>query len=176
MTNIQKILEDSIKAERAEEMKTSDQLTVGELILKLEAVDGGLPIYFDDKKYRPSGIESWRGSYCELALTYEGGGSINSEKVIEVVEVCGQGYKVYERIDTTLPSNPKVKDLLEMLRDSIGKTMEGYKGGNFLIGKTTPVWVANYGDSGGYIGDDQAVVGVRAVGSKAILQTRQIDY
>lgn len=174
--NFQTIIQNAVKSQRAEEMKTSPQLTVGELILKLEMIDKKLPLYFDDLEHRPSGIESWRGSYDELAITYKGGGSINSD---EIDEKNGD-YTFYKEKDTTLPKNVKVKDLLKVLKMAIGKTMEGYKGGNFLIGKTTPVWVANYGETTGYKTnrdyDYQAVVDVKVKNKKAILETKLLKF
>jgi hypothetical protein len=41
-----------------------------------------------------------------------------------------------------------VYGLLEDCRNSMGKTFEGYKGGDYDMGAQTPVWVANYGSCG----------------------------
>jgi hypothetical protein len=38
--------------------------------------------------------------------------------------------------------------LLALCRSCMGETFEGYKGGDFDMGAQTPVWVANYGDTG----------------------------
>ena len=35
-----------------------------------------------------------------------------------------------------------------MLKLAIGEVFEGYKGGDYTMSKNTPVWVANYGNSG----------------------------
>lgn len=178
--SFQNVLTNTMKAKRAEEMKTSIQLTLGELILKLEAIGKNLPIYFDNKKYRPTGIESWRGSYCELSINYEGGGNINSTEIEKVHKFKSGDHTEYKSIDTALPKNVKVKDLLSMLKISIGKTMTGYKGGDFLIGKTTPVWVSRYGQSSGYKKnknyDSQAIVDVEVKEKKAILKTKMMSY
>lgn len=40
-----------------------------------------------------------------------------------------------------------VADLLAECRKAMGKVFEGYKGGDFLMGETTPLWVAGYGES-----------------------------
>jgi hypothetical protein len=184
MFDFQDFLTNTIKAKRAEEMKTSPQLTLGELILKLEAIDKNLPVYFDNEKYRPTSIGSWRGSYCELSINYKsnkGCDTINSDEIERVYEYeNGEKYIVYKQIDTTLPKNVRVKDLLKILKMAIGKTMPGYKGGNFLIGKTTPVWVASYGESEGYKTDEdynfQAIVDVKVKNKKAILMTKLILY
>lgn len=44
--------------------------------------------------------------------------------------------------------NPRtVADLLTECRGAMGKVFEGYKGGDFMMGATTPLWIAGYGDS-----------------------------
>lgn len=42
---------------------------------------------------------------------------------------------------------PTVKTLLERAQEANGKTYKGYKGGDFTMGRNTPIWVAFYGDS-----------------------------
>lgn len=39
-------------------------------------------------------------------------------------------------------------DTLDILRGCMGKVFEGYKGGEFLMGEDTPVWLADYAASG----------------------------
>lgn len=52
--------------------------------------------------------------------------------------------------------------LLYELKSAIGKEYIGYKGGEFIMNKRTPLWVANCGESGisGYKGKDYPSVGV----------------
>jgi len=38
--------------------------------------------------------------------------------------------------------------LLACAKSCMGEVFEGYKGGDFVMGALTPVWVANYGDTG----------------------------
>ena len=142
----------AMKAKRADDMLTSPQLTLGELILKLEAIpDKKLPVIFDGKKYYPTGIDSWRGSYCELAINY-----------------------------STTSCHMTVEGFLDILRDTIGKTLVGYKGGDFIMGKTTPVWVANYGESQGFKSDgkihSQAVTNVLKEKGYIVIKTKAIEY
>lgn len=40
-----------------------------------------------------------------------------------------------------------VGDVLAMARDCMGCVFEGYKGGDFVMGETTPIWSAEYGMS-----------------------------
>jgi len=69
---LQKMMDDSVKARRSDDMKTSKQLILCELISKLENVKNKeLPIVFDDSDHVPTAIGSWRGSYRELAIFYE---------------------------------------------------------------------------------------------------------
>ena len=39
-----------------------------------------------------------------------------------------------------------VSDVLKMCKDAVGETYYGYKGGEYKMDKTTPVWVDNYGE------------------------------
>lgn len=149
--DLQSILTNAVQAKRSEDMKTSSQLTLGELILKLEAVkDKKLPIVFDGGKYKPTGLDSWRGSYCELAIEY------------------GKENKY------------TVQSFLKELKKTIGKTFTGYKGGDFLMGKTTPIWVANYGEGSGFKKkkdkNDQAVIDIKELKTKVVIITEAMDY
>lgn len=145
-------LTNEVAMQRAKEMKTSQQLTLGELILKLEAVeDKHKPVIFDGGKYHPSCVNSWRGAYEELAIEYE-----------------------------ELSRPWSTKHLLILLRNAIGSTFYGYKGGEYVMGKTTPVWVANYGYSCGFREeggiDTLAVVDVSQDETNVMIVTQNIDY
>lgn len=147
----QEVIENALQAQRANVMKTSPQLTLGELILKLEAVEEkSKPVIFNER-YFPVGIDSWRGSYYELALEYAETGDKFS-----------------------------VAAWIKKLRETVGSTLYGYKGGEFLMGKTTPVWIANYGESEGFTHDGdiwtQAVVDVSQNEQAVIIETRNIEY
>jgi hypothetical protein len=41
-----------------------------------------------------------------------------------------------------------VGDLLQECKSAMGKVFEGYKGGDYMMGENTPVWVASYGCCG----------------------------
>ena len=149
---LQEFLDNSIVAMRDKAMKTSKQLSLGELILKLEAVKNkNLLVYYDDKKFAPTNsFLSWRGSYRELAMDYEKTASYT------------------------------VKDILEAAKETIGKTLGGYKGGDYLMGKNTPIWVANWGESSGFKHTrtkySQAVVDVQKLKTSVIIVTEPMDY
>ena len=118
--DLQKMLDNAVNAGRQERLKTSSQLILGELIAKLEALeDRTQTVSFAFENAVPTHLSSWRGSYNELALNFS-----------------------FEE------NAPTVEDLIKRLKQAVGATYQGYKGGEFLMGKTTPVWVANYGNSG----------------------------
>jgi hypothetical protein len=119
-------------------------LTLGELIDKLESLDT-LPdddreVVFDFEYLFPTYFSSWRGNYDELAL----------------------GFSSHEEGD-------KAKTILEfkaMCKGTVGETFHGYKGGDFVMDESTPIWVANYKNSG-----STALVGVIDEGHKIVLLT-----
>lgn len=123
--DLQTYIQNAVKASRANTLANSDQLTLGELILKLEPIvknqkDGDeATVRYDFEYLFPTSIDSWRGSYDELALNFE-----------------------------TQGEEMKVSEFLKMLKECIGKTFTGYKGGDFTMHKGTPIWVANYSHSG----------------------------
>jgi hypothetical protein len=106
-------------------MKYSPQMTVGKIIKDLESMNLKMEngedkiVVFDFCNFSPTTLDSWRGSYDELALGY---------------------HDIYKEV--------KAKDLLNNFKEAIGKTFIGYKGGEFIMNKDTPLWVANYGHSG----------------------------
>lgn len=46
------------------------------------------------------------------------------------------------------PGETTVEELTAAADETIGMTLEGYKGGDFVMGKSTPTWVASYGQTG----------------------------
>lgn len=59
-----------------------------------------------------------------------------------------------------------VCDLIAICKSAIGKTFEGWKGGSFEMDETTPVWIAERGESG------RKLIGINCDGS---LETRDDD-
>ena len=161
MANRKEIWEEvkkEIKVQRNRRFNASPQLALGELISKLETVDKNLPVYFDDENYIPdvpAGIDTWRGSYDELAIGYE-----KTSKFIKI---------------------PKVKDLLSALDSVIGSELPGWKGGSYLMSKNTPVWVATQGKRFGFSSSEkeryfQAVVDIIVKDNKAIIKTELVKF
>lgn len=150
--DLQTMLDNAVITSRNESLKGSPQLLLGELIAKLEPLIANQEavkekygqeanVVFDFEYLKPTGISSWRGSYRELALEFDGTNEFT------------------------------VTEFVELLKGAIGKTYQGYKGGDFLMGKQTPIWVANYGNSG-----STGVVGVLNNEHTVILETARCEY
>jgi hypothetical protein len=61
-------------------------------------------------------------------------------------------------------------EVLAQAREALGATFEGYKGGDFVMGPDTPLWLSSYGTSSGV-----AITAAEAVGNAVIIRTRQLD-
>ena len=157
--DLQTYIDNAMKVRRADSLAKSDQLTLGKMILKLdpivqkqkERIDEGKPeaeVRYDFEYLFPTSIDSWRGSYAELALNF-----IDSQRGANPIEPM------------------KVSEFNQMLKDTIGKTFTGYKGGEFLMSQHTPVWVANYGNSG-----NTAVIDIVDDGYQVIIITGYREF
>lgn len=75
----------------------------------------------------------------------------NEEKETVVIGVSSKGdsYRGYYTDFALYPGNTTVEELQVYLEDSIlGKTFEGYKGGDYVMDEDTPIWCADYGNCG----------------------------
>jgi len=117
-------------------------MTLGAMISALEPLDPSLSIYFDFCGFGPGGFMSYWGYYNHLA------------------------------VDFKEPDRPKdtVGNFLRRCKNALGETFEGYKGGDFVMDETTPVWVDRYGHGGG-----TAIVGIREVGFGVVIDTRFVE-
>lgn len=139
-----------------EETRSNYHITLGELIKRLEAapptmqVIAELPVHnvhismLKDKNYVPSnerkrwGVgkgDSYRGYYSDVAF--------------EPMPVAG---------------GATVGLLLKECRNLLGSEVSGYKGGEFLMEDTTPVWISEWGVCSG-----NAVVDVRILDGEFFL-------
>lgn len=50
-----------------------------------------------------------------------------------------------------------VGEVLQRCRDAMGRVFEGYKGGDYMMGELTPLWVASYGCCGDRLIDLDAI-------------------
>ena len=72
-----------------------------------------------------------------------------SEKVIRRGFLRPHSYRgFYEDLAFEPVENVPVRDMLECAKASLGKTYQGYKGGNYNMDERTSVWIAVYGDLG----------------------------
>lgn len=141
--DLQNILDNAAQAQRSEKLKTSPQLSLGEIIIRLETVgDKEKKVYFDFENAFPTTIGSWRGSYDELALSFDFEGD-----------------------------SPTTTSLLKDFKFAVGGTYQGYKGGEYTMGKRTPVWVANYGNSG-----NTGIVGIKETDYSVIIETAYCEF
>lgn len=62
-----------------------------------------------------------------------------------------------------------VGGVLADLQAALGRTFEGYKGGDFLMGEDTPLWVSEYGAV-----DEVAVMDIRVIEGRAVLTTKRV--
>lgn len=153
--NIQDIHE-QVKRQRELRFRGNQQLSLGEFIKELESVD----LKYDEETYKdvdfdfgtalPTQLDSWRGSYDEIALGYKLSGYDNNSEHF---------------------TNNKADKLLEHLKSAIGKEYTGWKGGEFIMDENTPVWVANPGHSG-----NTGIVGVLDAGYKLVIITAYCEY
>lgn len=132
------------------------QLSLGELIERIEKAgttnEKGEPktVYFDFGSAVPTIMQSWRGSYYELALGY----------TLTGYDAPHDHFK--QRLAT---------ELLQELKETIGKEFTGWKGGEFTMSKDTPIWVNNPGNSG-----NTAIVAVKDGGYCLYLITAFCEF
>lgn len=46
-------------------------------------------------------------------------------------------------------SHGTVASLLHMARECLGRTFQGYKGGDYVMGESTPLWFSEWGEASG---------------------------
>jgi hypothetical protein len=116
-------IQDEVRKMRMETFAATPQLTLGELIDQLRAIDitDDCEIEFAFGHMVPTMCDSWRGSYNELAI----------------------GYAHYNDVKTP----PKAIDFIQHLEATVGTVFEGWKGGEYEMTQSTPVWAANPGEA-----------------------------
>lgn len=147
--DLQKLIDNMNEMQKIESGK---EYNLGDLIKDLEKYKdydyGLMEVVFDDGSI-PAEFDSWRGSYCELALGYKKDG------------IC-HAHSLYVKAFNTN-----------------GSIFEGYKGGEFIMDLDTPIHQANYGETGvedeegNY--DYKKIIGVKEEGKKLIILTRIED-
>jgi hypothetical protein len=117
-------------------------IKLGQLIQGLEAIsDKTKSVQFDFGGFVPDSIMSYRGYYDHLSFDWVERGNDHS-----------------------------VARILVEAKSAMGKVFTGYKGGEFLMDASTPVWAAQYGDC-----TSTAIIGVTEYSWVVVLDTAFID-
>ena len=120
-------LVDTVTARAGKEAaEARGQFTLGELIEALGKCEDDDDVCFEFGHFSVGKVDSYRGDYSQLAID----------------------------VDTTSTIN--VKHFLGRLKEILGTTLEGYKGGDYMMTDSTPIWVASWGET-----SDTFVVGLR---------------
>lgn len=126
-------------------------MRLNDMIRQLEACNPDARVYYNFGGTFPTTIDSWRGVYAELAL--------------------GWGCPYNKATGTNATGEPPtVAALVAELKSAIGKTFEGYKGGQFLMQGHTQVHCDNYGTSTG-----TSIVGIRDDGYAVTILTANMN-
>lgn len=119
-------------------------MTLGEWIDTLREMPAEAYVVMDCGTI-PTNLCSWRGAYEELTLH-------------NMPSKFTEGFWPTE--------GPLVKELLGDAIRANGRHLEGYKGGDFLMSRRTPVWADPYGEC-----NHRVLAGVVLSGEKVILRT-----
>lgn len=117
-------------------------MTLGQFINALELLKPDTVVHYDFGFLWPTVFRSYRGCYDHLAL-----GFVEDDK--EVI----------------------AESLIKAAKECLEKTFTGYNGREYNMDKDTPLWAANYGQTG-----STSITGVRDLGyGYAIIETRYSD-
>lgn len=140
--NLQQLINDINEQNKIESGK---EYNLGDFIKDLEKYKNEfLEVEFDNG-FIPTEFDSWRGSYCELALGYK------KEGIIHNTGLYRKAFNANNSI------------------------FEGYKGGEFLMDLDTPIHQANYGEVGIIEEEsypERKIIGLKKENNKLIIITR----
>jgi hypothetical protein len=68
------------------------------------------------------------------------------------------------------PDFTTVGELLAECRGALDATFEGYKGGDYVMGTNTPLWISDYGTS-----SRRAIVGIQMIEGRAVLLIKLVE-
>ena len=125
------------------------QMTWGDLIEALRILPADVlarPAAFELPWVYPTHFNSYRGYYDQLAL----------------------GAAHVGNLPLTMGKQTTGGEILERARSTVGVTHTGWKGGDYIMGNRTPVWVDNAGECNSVM-----LVGVRSSVQGAVLLTRR---
>jgi len=104
-------------------------LSLGDVIDRLEACKQDVGIYFDFGCLVPEthdGMHSYRGYYEDVAMGWRDPSDYSDKR-----------------------ETPKVSEVLAMLKEAVGQTYTGWKGGEFTMDKGSRLWVDSAGTANG---------------------------
>lgn len=155
--DLQTYLNKMLQISRDKSFENSPQITLGELIKQIEEVGAKREINGEDKTIcfdfgysYPTTLDSWRGSYNELALGYKFTGRGNYDENF---------------------TEPTAESLLTELKSAIGKVYTGWKGGEFIMNENTPLWVSNPGDA-----CNTGIIGILDKGYELVIITAYCEF
>jgi hypothetical protein len=122
--------------------------SLGAVIDALKTCRPTAEVQYDFCYLRPTTLESYRGHYDHLAL--------------------GWTPKSFGEQHFWVP----ILVLIAYLEEAIGKEYEGWKGGDYVMSRETPLWVANPGETGG-----TGIVAIEVMhdGKTVVLVTKRVD-
>jgi hypothetical protein len=68
------------------------------------------------------------------------------------------------------PETRTVADVLKDAKKALGTTFSGYKGGDYLMSETTPLWASSYGYNNG-----RAMMSAGMDGERFVITVKQVD-
>lgn len=161
-------LMDLVNAKINDDARRSGVLTLGAVRDALAAMPPDLPVVIDNGG-TPGGLTSYRGHYERLAITPASKGHTETALI-------GGGPAFYSLFighyqpgasRVTIATPCTVAGLVQALDLADGEDFEGYKGGQFAMGRHTFMHVANYGNCG------RAVVGLRVDADRVVIETAE---
>lgn len=123
-------------------------MTIGEVVDALARAEPGATVQFDFCYTSPTTVHSYRGWYDHLAIGWE---------VADTPKHAGTYW-------------PLASDIKDRIADAIGREFQGYKGGEYVMRRDTPIWVDNHRDA-----SSTGIVEIECNGSSVIIHTKHMD-
>jgi hypothetical protein len=158
---VMKAIDAQVREQRLAAQQAAGQLTLGELIALLKGCSEEKPVVFPaESGPLDSPVETYPGEFFSYRGYYE-------DIAIEQAQPSSPRYAS----GAVVIEHPTVEAFRSRLEGTIGQVFEGYKGGEFTMGRWTPVWVENdYSRATGY-----GIIGVRETEERVELITAKVD-
>lgn len=109
----------------------------------------------------------------EKAIEVVSGVNHNCDVIVDVGGSLNapHSYRGYYSDLSFAPTGEKITagEFLKMLKDSLGKTFGGYKGGDFVMDEDTPLWFSPYGCTG------RAIIALSVDKGTVLVHTKEVD-